>query len=535
MNAKEITKYLNKVYNQCAVSFEDSIDNITIGNLTSFSHGGSGVLTVYNDDQKKVLQVYDKEMKDGVYYLFFIDGVTDKKDGSGTPVSGYMPRGYNAGFIYDGGSERTIAHELGHGIAGLEHVFENSNNSGKTNNLMDYSTGDELWHFQWDQIQDPSRVWMKWNKAESESEMVEGIPRTEWVLVIYSPYVSDKFHEAYCMRFKDNLYLMRKWTYKALNQSFKGEHLGWYSQQTANYKGIFANEDKKVARLIHFDGAKRGMTVIGSKYDENKHIVFNREHTYYFPPYEGNFYVKLGLAYANLLEPKLKFIDLQNTQSMLSSFFMGSFKANSFLRWIYYPSPKEQLRKLGLEGLFYPVDIFLYDEKTQKCDGDSYYGPLDFIGVQAAYSAVGGYNNKNSLWDDFLKLINLNYAESGTLTIGRMRGYGVCAFGATLQNGGGLDVGVALALVGAKYNGSRTDDNYWDIDYSPQKFAGKAVNFSLGYSFISLDYFKAYDDDGNNNFSGGEVEFTLGIPDISVSGSIISEQSKLINLKQYFK
>ncbi|MBR6176979.1 MAG: hypothetical protein IKQ70_03730 [Bacteroidales bacterium] len=36
-------------------------------------------------------------------------------------------------------SERTIAHELGHGIVGLEHVFENSSNSGKTKNLMDCS------------------------------------------------------------------------------------------------------------------------------------------------------------------------------------------------------------------------------------------------------------------------------------------------------------------------------------------------------------------------------------------------------------
>ncbi len=96
--------------------------------------------------------------------------------GNGTPVSGYMPRGYNCGFIYDSGSERTIAHELGHGIAGLEHVFENSNASGKTANLMDNSipeTATELWHFQWDQIQDPSRVWMKWNKVESEGENVE--------------------------------------------------------------------------------------------------------------------------------------------------------------------------------------------------------------------------------------------------------------------------------------------------------------------------------------------------------------------------
>ena len=44
---------------------------------------------------------------------------------TGGIVSGYMLRGYNCGFIYGGGSERTVAHELGHGIAGLEHVFEN--------------------------------------------------------------------------------------------------------------------------------------------------------------------------------------------------------------------------------------------------------------------------------------------------------------------------------------------------------------------------------------------------------------------------
>ncbi|MBR4267949.1 MAG: hypothetical protein IKQ46_18090 [Bacteroidales bacterium] len=140
--------------------------------LSSSSHGGSPWHSVYNDDQKRVLRAYNDSIKDGVYYLFFIDNVTDKKDGNGTMVSGYMPRGYNCGFVYDGGSPHTIAHELGHGIAGLEHVFENSKSSGKTNNLMDYSLGEQLWHFQWDEIQDPSRVWMKWSKDESEGEWI---------------------------------------------------------------------------------------------------------------------------------------------------------------------------------------------------------------------------------------------------------------------------------------------------------------------------------------------------------------------------
>ena len=168
---KKVEESLNKVYNQCAVSFKISHTTISIDDLTSFSHGGSGILSVYNEDQKKVLRAFDNQMEDGVFYLFFIDNVTDKKDGNGTLVSGYMPRGYNAGFIYDGGSPHTIAHELGHGVAGLEHVFENSSISGKTANLMDYASGEELWHFQWDQIQDPGRVWMKWNKDEGEGEL----------------------------------------------------------------------------------------------------------------------------------------------------------------------------------------------------------------------------------------------------------------------------------------------------------------------------------------------------------------------------
>ncbi len=169
----KVEEYLNKVYKQSVVNFEISTDELSLNELTSFSHGGSGILTVYNDDQKKVLQAYDPQMQDGVYYLFFVDNVTDKKDGNGTMVAGYMPCGYNCGFIYDGGSAHTIAHELGHGIAGLEHVFENSKNSGKTKNLMDYADGTQLWHFQWDAIQDPSRVWMKWNKDESEGEWFE--------------------------------------------------------------------------------------------------------------------------------------------------------------------------------------------------------------------------------------------------------------------------------------------------------------------------------------------------------------------------
>ncbi|MBP5369324.1 MAG: hypothetical protein J6Z01_12815, partial [Bacteroidales bacterium] len=167
---------LSKIFNCAVVDFKIESKKLDIPDLKTFTHGGSSWHSVYNDDQKKVLEAYDSLMKDDKFYLFFVDNVLNKKDSLGTSVSGYMPRGYNAGFIYEGGSLHTVAHELGHGIGNLEHVFENSSNSGKTANLMDYSipeTATELWHFQWDQIQDPSRVWMKWNKDESEGENVK--------------------------------------------------------------------------------------------------------------------------------------------------------------------------------------------------------------------------------------------------------------------------------------------------------------------------------------------------------------------------
>ena len=164
----QLQKDLNDIFRQAVDTFEITTDTLTIKNLFPFSHGDKNRFSGYNDDQKKVLQAYDSRIQPDVNYLFFIPD-----DAETNGVAGYNPLGYNFGFIYYGAGNHTIAHELGHGIAGLEHVFENSNNSGKTANLMDYANGEELWHFQWDQIQDPSRVWMKWNKDEGEGENVE--------------------------------------------------------------------------------------------------------------------------------------------------------------------------------------------------------------------------------------------------------------------------------------------------------------------------------------------------------------------------
>ena len=164
----QLQKDLNDIFRQAVDTFEISTDTLTIKNLFPFTHGDKNRFSGYNDDQKRVLQAYDSRIQPDVNYLFFIP------DGAETNgVAGYNPLGYNFGFIYYGAGNRTIAHELAHGIASLQHPFPESQVSGGTDNLMDYNDGLSLWHFQWDKLQNPPNRIFKWRFEEEDAESVE--------------------------------------------------------------------------------------------------------------------------------------------------------------------------------------------------------------------------------------------------------------------------------------------------------------------------------------------------------------------------
>ncbi len=184
-DAAEVKAGLDGIFAGLMVDFEVTIaDKIEIGyndESRGFVHGGSGVVGVYNTDQKsaidklKAAQPIDNE----TCYLFLVEcGTVNQLDSNDNKqaVGGYMPRGYQYGFIYNQyDNARTIAHELCHGAFHLAHTFDESDfvaPEGATDNLMDYAVSQptRLNHWQWKDVHQPKSVRFKWLQDEEGAE-----------------------------------------------------------------------------------------------------------------------------------------------------------------------------------------------------------------------------------------------------------------------------------------------------------------------------------------------------------------------------
>jgi hypothetical protein len=117
-------------------------------------------------------EAHTNEIDKEAAYIFVI-GFAERPE-----VQGDMPRGKQTGYVFCDTEEtfsdgHLIAHELGHGIYGLEHTFATGYGvpQGSTNNLMDYVNNDFLASWQWKIIANPMIVW---NFLEGDEDGMKG-------------------------------------------------------------------------------------------------------------------------------------------------------------------------------------------------------------------------------------------------------------------------------------------------------------------------------------------------------------------------
>ncbi|NOS90692.1 MAG: hypothetical protein HOP30_02110 [Cyclobacteriaceae bacterium] len=173
---------LNKIYGQAVVKWNITFaSNFDVPGIDPFDDGGSGLLSNYSPDMRKVVNAYKANLQPNTYYLFLV------KNPKRSTLAGFMPRSKECGFIFvdKNGSEeaivRTIAHELGHGAFTLQHPFADEKYTmkpqGSTNNLMDYTlSGTALYKYQWDRMRYPEIVMGLFeDDKDSENRINDGI------------------------------------------------------------------------------------------------------------------------------------------------------------------------------------------------------------------------------------------------------------------------------------------------------------------------------------------------------------------------
>lgn len=130
---------------------------------------GNGIFANETKEMKLLRKLYQKNTSDDNSYdayLFLIPKNTESE------IKGFMPRTYSVGYLFVGESGNsnavqyndiyTAAHELCHGVFGLQHTFDYQGvvKGGVEENLMDYSTADIFRYpskyFQWYNIENPS-------------------------------------------------------------------------------------------------------------------------------------------------------------------------------------------------------------------------------------------------------------------------------------------------------------------------------------------------------------------------------------------
>ncbi|WP_235297999.1 hypothetical protein [Portibacter marinus] len=167
-----LEKMTNQILNQGVIETQLKLRiDQGISDYSGILAAETEVLSAYSDQMKTILRRHLETFgqDENQMYLFIVDQIED-------PVNGAMPEGLNAGFIEMTTNEkelaRTIAHELGHGAFTLNHFWIKTDyDQGQSDNLMDYSSGEELVYHQWNRMHN-QRFPLPWFKNSEDQQSV---------------------------------------------------------------------------------------------------------------------------------------------------------------------------------------------------------------------------------------------------------------------------------------------------------------------------------------------------------------------------
>lgn len=156
LSQTEIHNYIDATFNQANIKWEVEFDEANLGNQIFGSDGllevpNTNLMQKYSDEMRSIRNAYFEQhpnVNRNQFFLFVVPGFSD------ATTNGYMVRGRSVGFIKINSPPHTYAHELGHGLGGLEHTFPDIP-EGSTTNLMDYSNENQLQYKQWKQLRNP--------------------------------------------------------------------------------------------------------------------------------------------------------------------------------------------------------------------------------------------------------------------------------------------------------------------------------------------------------------------------------------------
>ncbi|MBG6132273.1 hypothetical protein IWQ47_005012 [Aquimarina sp. EL_43] len=202
-----VEEEIKTIYSKVGVNF-----NITVGQRFQvpesiwdkeepygvLNAGDSGILAHYSAEEAAINAYFKTtgEYKQDAYYVFVTDlkGVNSNEN---KEIDGFMPLKSQFGYIFQSATDDaiTIAHELGHGVFGLKHPFqEYGTTEATTHFMMDYKGGTSFNHMDWKNIFAPG-LKLYWFQDDEEGESSNNIAkrkkeRTEAIL----KHIQNRYH-----------------------------------------------------------------------------------------------------------------------------------------------------------------------------------------------------------------------------------------------------------------------------------------------------------------------------------------------------